>query len=307
MIYRSFRQVIQAAFASLMFACMGIVTFAQSDAPNDLKPASILVFNKYTSNQSSPQSHDTQINITNTSRDASINLHMFMVDGSSCSVADFFLSLTQNQTASFLASDFDPGVEGYIFAVAVGGGAPTQFNYLIGDELIRESDGKLANLQAVGFARNTPLDVVPNGDGTASLIFNGAEYDRMPSSLGASSFNSQVDHSSSLAIFSPMSNLMVGNPVTTNIFTLVYDDNETPFSTSIAVRCFAQVPLTSLRIAGGNIKNIVPIGRTGWIRLSASTRPLLGAILTKGPVFNGGHNLHPLTLLPTYTIAIPAF
>ncbi len=303
--HRGLRRSLRVASVIMILACLGGFALAQSSL-SDLKPSSVLFFNKYVSNPSAPQQQDTQINITNVNPDEGINVHMFMVDGSTCSIADFYLGLSQNQTASFLASDFDPGVQGYIVGVAVSG-VPTQFNYLIGDELIREFDGKLANLQAVGFAKISPGDVIPSGEGTAILVFDGVEYDRFPQILAASSFNSQVTHSTNLAIYSPSSNLMVGNPVSTSIFTLVFDDNEVPHSTNIRVACYLQTPLTSLRVTGGSINTIVPAGATGWLKLNAISRPLLGAILTRGPVFNGGHNLHPISYLASYQILVPAF
>ncbi|MEP7270414.1 MAG: hypothetical protein ABI882_02865 [Acidobacteriota bacterium] len=305
MIHRGLRTSLRAASVVAALFCFGCLALAQSSL-SDLKPSSVLFFNKYTSSPSSPQLQDTQINVTNVNPDQGISVHMFMVDGSTCSIADFYLGLSQNQTASFLASDFDPGVQGYIVAVAASGG-PTQFNYLIGDEFIREQDGKLANLQAVGFAKISPGNVIGNGDGTASLVFNGIEYDQFPLILAASSFNSQVTHATNLALYSPMSNLMVGNPTSTTVFTLVYDDNEVPHSTTVRVPCYIQTPLLNFRIAGGSLNNIVPAGRTGWIKLNGINRPLLGAILTKGPVFNGGHNLHPISYLNTYTITVPDF
>lgn len=305
MIHPGLRKSMRLGSVVLVLACLSGLAMAQSSL-SDLKPSSVLFFNKYVSNPSAPQQQDTQINVTNVNPDQGINIHMFMVDGSTCSIADFYLGLSQNQTASFLASDFDPGVQGYIVGVAVSGG-PTQFNYLIGDELIREFDGKVANLQAVGFSKITPGDVIPNGDGTATLLFNGVEYDQFPVVLGASSFNSQVTHSTNIALYSPMSNLMVGNPTSTTVFTLVFDDNEVPHSTNIRVPCYLQAPLSSLRVTGGSINAIVPAGATGWLKLNAISRPLLGAILTRGPVFNGGHNLHPITYLATYAITVPAF
>jgi hypothetical protein len=285
--------------------CLAGIALGQSSL-SDLKPSSVLFFNKYTSNPSSPQLQDTQINVTNVNPNEGISVHMFMVDGSTCSIADFYLGLSENQTASFLASDFDPGIQGYIVGIATAGG-PTQFNYLIGDEFIREQDGKLANLQAVGFAKISPGNVVGNGEGTAVLLFDGIEYDQFPVVLGASSFNSQVTHSTNLALYSPMSNLMVGNPTNTTVFTLIYDDNENPFSTTVRVPCYIQTPLLNFRITGGNVNTIVPVGRTGWIRLNAINRPLLGAILTRGPVFNGGHNLHPIVYLNSFAITVPDF
>lgn len=304
MIHRGLRHSMRVIFAVLALVCLSSAAMAQV---NDLEPSSVLFFNRYLSNPSAPQLQDTQINVTNVNPNEGVNIHMFMVDGSTCSIADFYLGLSQNQTGSFLASDFDPGTQGYIVGVAVSGGSPIQFNYLIGDEQLRESDGKLANLQAVGVAKLTPGAVEPNGDVTATLLFNGVEYGRLPVVVGVSSFNSQLTHTSTLALYSPMDNLMVGNPVSISVFTLVFDDNEVPHSTNIRLSCYLQTPLSSLRLTGGSINAVVPAGATGWIKMNAVTRPLLGSILTKGPVFNGGHNLHPITYLNTYSIRIPAF
>jgi hypothetical protein len=304
MIHRGLRHSIRVIFAGLALACLSSAAMAQI---NDLEPSSVLFFNRYLSNPSAPQLQDTQINITNVNPNEGVNIHMFMVDGSTCSIADFYLGLSQNQTGSFLASDFDPGTQGYIVGVAVSGGSPIQFNYLIGDEQIREDDGKVANLQAVGVLKISPGSVSPNGDVTATLFFDGVDYGRLPVVVGVSSFNSQVTHTSILAVYSPMDNLMIGNPTSTSVFTLVYDDNETPHSTNIRVPCYLRTLLSSLRLTGGSINTIVPAGATGWIRMNAVSRPLLGAILTKGPVFNGGHNLHPISYLNSYAIRIPAF
>src|SRR5215468_2144719 len=242
-----------------------------------MKPGSVLFYNKYTSNPSNPDQGDTQINITNTNQTADSDIHLFLVDGSTCSVADSFISLTANQTTSFRVSDFDPGITGYIVAVAIAGGAPTQFNWLIGDEYTRESDNRVANLAAVSIARVSSADVLPDVDGTASLIFNGTEYERLPASVALSSFNSQVDANTQVNIYVPSANLITGGASTTSLFLLVYDDTERVVSTTVRVGCLTTIQLSSLRLVGGNINNLVPSGRTGWIRFNGGGRPLLGA------------------------------
>jgi len=274
---------------------------------SDMKPGSVLFYNKYTSNPGNPDQGDTQINITNTNQTADSDIHLFLVDGATCSVADSFISLTANQTTSFRVRDFDPGITGYIVAVAIAGGAPTQFNWLIGDEYTRESDNRVANLAAVSVARVSSADVLPDVDGTASLIFNGTEYERLPASVALSSFNSQVDANTQVNIYVPSANLITGGASTTSLFLLVYDDTERVVSTTARVGCYTTIQLSSLRVVGGGINNLVPTGRTGWIRFTGGSRPLLGASIQRGSVFSGGHNLHALTLLPTYTIQIPAF
>lgn len=294
-------------FASLMFLAdrAPAQVSPEPSIVSDQKPGSILFFNKYTSNPSSPATTDTQINITNTNPNLGISLHLFFIDGVTCSIADGFIDLTQNQTASFLASDFDPGVEGYIVAVAVGG-SPTQFNFLVGDEYIRENNF-LARLPAVTISRVAAGDVPFDANGNAMLIFDGVEYDRLPASVAVSSINSPVTDATVLAVYSPTSNLVSGGSNSVTIFTLVYDDLEHTFSTSFRVSCFSEFSLANLRVVGGSMANIVPLGHTGWMRLTAANRPLLGSALNRGPIFNGGVNFRHLTLLHTYTILVPAF
>src|SRR4030095_8787 len=63
---------------------------------SDMKPGSVLFFNKYSSNPGNPDQGDTQINITNTNQTDDAAVHLFLVNGSSCSVADSFIFLTAN-------------------------------------------------------------------------------------------------------------------------------------------------------------------------------------------------------------------
>ncbi len=307
-----FRRLINFVFAIGGLALFAAAASAQSypignSHLSDMKPGSVLFYNKYTSNPVSPQMGDTQVNITNTNQSKDASLHLFLVDGSTCSVADSFIGLTPNQTASFLLSDFDPGVTGYIVAVAVDDG-PTQFNFLIGDEYIRENDGRQANLAAVSIAKRSSGSVKPDENGSATLDFNGTDYEQLPASVAVSNFNSQVTDLTELNIYTPSANLIIGATLTTSsIFTLIYDDAERVLSTTTRIVCYGTIKLSSLRVAGGSLNTIIPAGRTGWIRLNGGGRPLLGATIQRGPVFMGGHNLHALTLLPTYSITVPSF
>jgi len=308
----SFRLFTLFALVMVALGVMNTTTLAQYPVGNshlsDIKPGSVLFYNRYTSNPANPQQGDTQINITNTSQNLDASLHLFLVDASTCSVADSFVSLTPNQTASFLTSEFDPGVQGYIVAVAVDGGLPTQHNFLVGDEYIRETDGRQYNLPAVSVARRSSDSVEPSGEGVASLVFNGVEYEQLPASLALSSFNSQTTDNTQVHIYAPSANLIVGAaPSTASIFTLVYDDTERVFSTTTRFVCYGSFTLSSLRIAGGSLNTLVPSGRTGWVRFNGGGRPLLGAVVQRGNVFQGGHNLHALSTLSSFTINIPSF
>ena len=289
-------------FLALALTICGSFTALAQD-PNDLKPGSVLFFHRYTSDAAQPDRENTQINITNTHSTQSVTLHLFAVEGSSCTVADGFLSLTPNQTAQFFASDFDPGTQGYLVAVAFSGYGPQQFNYLLGTAYIRQGDGKQADLPALAVQKlNT---VVHNGyDSVINLVFDGVNYGRLPSTVALSSFNSQVTDQTCLYLYSP-SNLVTGSNSQFSVFMLVYNDREIANSTSTTVRCYTEIKLSSLRVIG-TINGFIPTGSTGWIKLSAS-RPLLGASLSKNGQFAGGRNLSGLALLPSWTIAVPNY
>ncbi|MEK7829696.1 MAG: DUF11 domain-containing protein, partial [Acidobacteriota bacterium] len=81
---------------------------------SDDKPGSILFYGIYTSAAASndPQ-NNARVSLTNTNPQLGVAVHLFFVDGATCSVADAFVCLTPNQTASFLMSDIDPGITGY--------------------------------------------------------------------------------------------------------------------------------------------------------------------------------------------------
>src|SRR5262249_21992466 len=117
---------------------VGLGTLPQAISPiSDQKAGSVLIFNIYTSS-SNPIQQNTRLSLTNTNSTLPVFVHLFLVDGTSCSIADSILCLTANQTASFLASDVDPGSTGFIVAVTVdGNGCPLNFNYLVGDEYVK--------------------------------------------------------------------------------------------------------------------------------------------------------------------------
>lgn len=294
--------------ALIIIALLLLSTAAFAQGPiniSDMRPGSVLFFNRYTSNANNAQLGDTQINITNVNQGESAAIHLFFVDGSTCTVADFGLSLTPNQTMSFLMSDYDPGVQGYIVAVATDGSAPTQFNYLIGTAFIRENDGKQAVLQAISLVKLSPGSVDTNDDGNNVLRFNGSEYERLPSALAVTNFNSETSTSNLLIIYSPSRDLIFGSAEAVSIFTLLFDDSERSISGGFTVRCYRADTLSVIFSRGG-INRHIPAGRTGWIKLNATSRPLLGSLISRGPVFAGGYNLSAVTLLSSYEIAIPS-
>lgn len=275
--------------------------------PGDQKAGSILFFAKYTSDTIDPQREDTRINLTNVHTMQDIDVHLYFVDGSTCSIADANLTLTPNQTVSFLSSDLDPGVVGYLVAVANYEGVPTQFNYLMGDAYFHELNGLTAMLPAMAVEKVSAGDLMVTPESIANLIFDGNDYERLPQTVAVSSFNSQVTDDTVLALFVPTTNLGIGTNESHSIFTLVYDDTERVRSTSFNIRCYRRLPLSGLRVIDG-LNNFVREGHTGWIKMTTlNERPILGAAFTRGLRFSGILNFKHISLLKTYTITVPVF
>ncbi|MGH9837510.1 MAG: hypothetical protein ACREEM_01860 [Blastocatellia bacterium] len=301
------------------------------------KLGSVLFFNYYTSDALSSQVN-TRINITNVNPTQDIAIHIFFVDSQTCNIADAVLCLTRNQTTSFAASDLDPNVTGYLIAIAVDSqGRPVSFNYLAGDELVVTPTGHRFGLAAMAAARRDGDFASPvNANGTsATLYFNGSQYDFLPYTMVLDSFPSQVGGvgaplaDTRLYIYSPLSDLATGGPAFSGtLFFLVRDDQENNFSGQLALNCFLSSDkqrISSVRTVP-NINTIVPAGRTGWAAFYAfGTRqipcnsagalttltnvPLMGATATRAGFFTGGHNLRHASAFsaPGYSITIPVF
>ncbi|MDQ3011527.1 MAG: hypothetical protein M3X11_12580, partial [Acidobacteriota bacterium] len=145
--------VLLALFALVMMSAAALaadpgLVYPPTSEVSDQKAGSVLIYNIYTSGATSGQTQNTRINITNTSTSSGAAVHLFFIsDG--CAIADAFICLTATQTATFLASDIDPGVSGYVVAIATdSNGCPVAFNFLIGDEYVKFTSGHAANLGA---------------------------------------------------------------------------------------------------------------------------------------------------------------
>lgn len=87
----------RAADPGIPYSADGIVS--------DQKPGSVLVYNFYSSSASSPTTENTRFNLTNTSSARAVAVHLFFVDGSSCSVA----AINFNPAAGSSAGAFAQG------------------------------------------------------------------------------------------------------------------------------------------------------------------------------------------------------
>ena len=293
--------------------------FPAAAETNNQKAASVLIYNVYTSGATSGNTQNTRINLTNTHPQLPAYVHLFFV-AEGCSIADSYLCLTANQTASFLASDLDPGTTGYLVAVAVNQiGCPTSFNYLIGDEYVKFTSGHAANLSAIAFAQIAGgLPVCDGNSVTATLNFDGVSYNRTPAVLALSNVGSRADGNDTLLIVNRIGgNLGIGASTLGTLFGVFYDDAENSLSFSVSGNCQLRnsisnnFPRTTPRF-----ESFIPAGRTGWLKLFSQTGTvgITGSAInfnananSSAGAFNQGHNLHTLTLTNAASYVIPVF
>jgi len=299
---------------------IGSPYLALSEA-SDQKEGSILFYPIYTSEPTNPNAQNTRISMTNTSQTESVTLHLFAVDGASCAVLDAFICLTPNQTSSLLASDFDPGNTGYIVVVAVEDftGLPRAFNELIGDEYVKFSSGHQANLAAESVAASMMFPAGTNANvTTATLRFDGMNYNRLGRVLALDSIGSRANGNSTMLIVNRIGgNFTTSGALIGPITGLVYDDveNAYSFTANQAVCQFRRVMDNGFPRTFTPFDRILPAGRNAWMKFWAvEDAALFGSAINFNPnagasagAFNQGHNLHHLTLTDAATIVVPVF
>jgi len=287
---------------------------ANLQAPSDQAAGSVLFYNIYTSSVN-PAQQDSRITLTNTNTTLAAYVHLFFVDGSDCSVADNIIKLTANQTTSFLASDLDPVVSGYLIAVAIDeSGCPISFNWLIGESLVKFSSGHRAALTAVAVKAAVGLPPCLANAVSSTLLFDGANYERLPRTLAISNIQSLAQNNNALLIVNRIGgSLHSGMGTLGTLAGFVYDDLERAASFSLnggscqLIRSInSSFPRTSPRI-----DQLIPAGRSGWMKfyVGSEEQAILGAVINQGQPsstsFNGGHNLHTLTLSSSAIITVP--
>ena len=286
---------------------------------SDQKAGSVLIYNIYTSGVTNANTQNTRINLTNSHLTLPSYVHLFFVS-EGCAVADSFICLTGNQTASFLASDLDPGTTGYLVAVAVDAlGCPTNFNYLMGDEYVKFSTGHAANLAAEAFAALPGgLTACDSNSNTATINFDGVNYNRAPATLALGSVGARADGNDTLLIINRIGgNLGIGASSLGTLFGLLYDDTEASVSFNVTGSCQLRSSLTNnFPRTTPRFETFIPAGRTGWLKIYNQTGAIgiTGSAINFNPnasssagAFNQGHNLHHLTLNNSMSYIIPVF
>ncbi len=281
---------------------------------DDQKPGALLFFTRYSASASNPAREDTQLSLTNTHPAASTFVKLFLVNSATCEVSSFTLCLAAQQTVGFNMSDLDPGVKGYIMAVATdAAGRPTDFNWLIGQAVIKQPlGGRIVSalLKAYTVAKRREGVVAADGNNQAELIFDNVNYDRLPSQLGFDGIPSQLNglNTTQLSFFRPLANFSGGSSSTSVQITGFGGNasNQVVASSGTAtLSCMSDVNVGSLRLTPITVNNLIQPGTFAW--LSASTAellPLLGTQITSGDASNGA-TARVLSHSTEYRIKIP--
>ena len=329
---RTSRKLARAIFSVITLTTLSIAAFAAdpgavyppTSEASDQKPGSLLIYNYYSSDSANPNARNTKINITNTSTSSSAIVHFFFVS-SACSVADFKTDLTPSQTYSFLVSDFDPDVTGYVMATAENAsGVPVVHNFLIGDCYTKDVE-KSANLGAVAFAAlwGDTGPEIPGGlasSPTVSISFSGVYggYNKLPATVSLANIPSRAAGDRMTLILNQVGGnylASTGNSSGQSFFGLLYDDSEQSQSFSVSVGCQSVNTLSdSYPRTVPRFTTVIPAGRTGWLKLYSQdgSKGVLGAAIVwnivNGTNFVGGHTLHHLTRTTGGTTAtLPVF
>jgi hypothetical protein len=279
------------------------------------KAGSVLLFPLYTSS-ANPNEQNSRISVINANSQQSVYVRVFFIS-STGGVFDLLFCLDASETISFLTSDIDPSVTGYILVIAVNAqGCPINHNYLTGEAQVKlKYDTQIykASLEAEAIAAvaTTPVTC---GAAVVTLQFDGTSYNRLPRTVAISKLRSPSDNNTGLLILNRLGGSLSGSglqPIAQIAGTVIRDTGESN-------------EVTYNRPPGTNyVQLVVPLhltasqsiaaGHTGWLKLwSTDDVGLFGAFINfnsataiNKAAFSGGQNLTKLTLATTNSIAIP--
>lgn len=286
----------------------GIPYPSASEASDD-KLGSVLIYNVISSSTLSPSARNTEISITNHHDTQSTTVRLFYIEGQT-GVARRSppIVLAPGQVVSLLASVVAPLLEGYAIALAVDGvnGCPISFNHLSGSAAVKLSSGHRADLGAEAIAALYTGAIAGCTDisSTATLAFDGAQYNRMAATVAIDNFGAAADGDAGLLVLNRIS-----GDLTTAIGSLgfAYEGAASggdSFSGGVINSGTPQQRQSTENFLA------VPAGETGWLSINAGVG-VAGAFLnfnsnaaSAAGAFTAGHNLHRLALA-NHSLVVP--
>ncbi|NDD65867.1 MAG: hypothetical protein EBZ36_18100 [Acidobacteria bacterium] len=145
---------------------------------------------------------------------------------------------------------------------------------------------------------------------TATIAFNGIQYDELPRTLAIDSLPSPANGNISMLFANRIGGDLSGAALKIGPLSgLLYDDSEISRTFSISPGA-AQMRGTlndNLPRTQPRYSSVIPAGRTGWMKFWATgDEALSGVVINKAPNgFSGGYNLQTLTTTSTAFLTIP--
>lgn len=142
---------------------------------------SVILYSFYASNAANPEREDTFFSLTNHHATQAAFIRLLFVNRRDLETEEYTLCLPATQTMRWRASELDPGITGHVFAIAAdAAGRPLQFNWLTGTVGSKNSAADIIIWQsAFALAKHTSGVVLPVNQ-SASLLFDGTNYDQLP-------------------------------------------------------------------------------------------------------------------------------
>lgn len=282
---------------------------AQRSAASSSKAGSLLFFHKYTSDTRQASSINTLITLTNVHPRDGIAVRLAWVHG--CAVETDFVTLAANQTRTLLASSLSPNQTGYLMALAVNStGVPIQFNWLIGSASYRDARGFEATYNAVGVAKRTAGGARTVSDTVAEVLFNNAEYDRLPKQIAVDNLQTQDPNATGgdapvktdVMVYSPLANLATTTSPNVKFDAVLLDQSGRPYPQVVESGCGINAPITNVW-RDTSFNTVVTPQRQGYATFAANADnksvPVLGLSLTENSSANNGplHSARPMQAL----------
>ncbi len=158
-----------------------VAQMLQREADNRTPTGSAIFYSFYTSSPTDADHEETFFSLTNRHATQAALIRLLFVNSRNLEAEEYTLCLPANQTVHWRASELDPGITGHVFAIASDAtGRPLQFNWLTGVCGVKNGAADAVTWQnAVTLAKHTSGVVLPINQ-SASLLFDGTDYDRLP-------------------------------------------------------------------------------------------------------------------------------
>lgn len=277
------------------------------------KAGSVLFFHEYVSNSTQPDQVNTLVSLTNTNPAEGVTLRLIAVHD--CTTDEKFINLGPNQNRTLLMSREFPDSIGYLMAVTVNSaGAPTQFNWIIGNATVRNWQGYEGSYNAFAVAKRSAGAV--KGDGaTFALQFDGVQFDRLPQVVALDNIQGTDGE---VAIYSPPARIGTASVgYNLKLSATIYNSLGVGVTSEVdGYSCGIYDSITNVW-GDKNLAGIVKKGGSSWASFKAQDAtdrktikdmPILGVSLSAIPNKSkrGAVTMQVLDWMESYTIALPA-